>query len=416
MLLQLHQLRRQMCRGAYALDVDAIRWRAGDPGKRHATAARRTFSRLHLGTGGGLSVAVESLEAALSDMRELVVLLGGCPRVARQPYSAYLLMESCMFGRQMEKEQIIGFLLRSSQDLDVLPILGPREVGKWTLVEHVCLDERVRKHFAHIHRLSSDYEHHLSLIDGAARSLIVVGLDGGGGSGEEEERWRRLHASVRRRAHGGSKFILISRAGAHAGLGTAPPLWLRAPRREELWYFFRALAFGGADPEGLPKLLRVAMALFAGIHDPAAFAAAGLIAASLRADLSARSWRRVLGVYAGATDWRGVFLCRPVNGAPGVPCTFRDRRKSTGAATARSVLPGVTMLDLVTGGAVLPGGETRFDVLVWRSRIPPYASYVATCDVGRARQVVAVEKKRARTRRRRQQGEERDELISLKKR
>jgi len=104
-----------------------------------------------------------------------------------------------------------------------------------------------------------------------------------------------------------------------------------------------------------------------------------------------------------------------VKGAPGVPCTFRDRRKSTGAATARSVLPGVTMLDLVTGGAVLPGGETRFDVLVWRSRIPPYASYVATCDVGRARQVVAVEKKRAR-RRRGQQGEERDELISLKKR
>ncbi|RLM92191.1 disease resistance protein RGA2-like [Panicum miliaceum] len=316
-LLQLDQLRREMCRGAYELDVDALRRRAGDPRKRHATAARRTFSRLRLGTGGGLSAVVESLEAAL-------------------------------------------------------------------------------------------------LIDGTERSLIVVGL-AGGGAGEEEERWRRFHASVRRRAHGGSKIILISRAGAHAGLGTAPPLRLRAPRWEELWYFFRALAFGGADPEGRPELLRVAMALFAGIHDPATFAAAGTIAASLRADLSARSWRRVLGVFAGATDRCGVFLRRPVKDAPGVLCAFRDRRKSTGAATARSELPGVTMLDLVTGSAVLPvpGGGTRFDVLVWRSRIPPYASYVATCDIGRSRQVVAVEKKRARKRRRGQQGEERDELDEL---
>ncbi|RLN22373.1 disease resistance protein RGA2-like [Panicum miliaceum] len=330
-LLQLDQLRRDMCRGAYVLDVDALRRRAGDSRQRHATA--RTFSRLRLGTEGGLSVVVESLEAELSDMRELVVLLSGCPRVARQPYSAYLLMESCMFGRQMEKEQIVSFLLRPSQDLDVLP----------------------------------------------------------------------------------PSSALTSWAGAHAGLGTAPPLRLRAPRREELWYFFRALAFGAADPEERPELLRVAMALFACIHDPAAFAAAGLIAASLRADLSARSWRRVLAMFAGATDWRGVFLCRPVKDAPGVPCAFRDRRKSTGAATARSELPGVTMLDLVTGGAVLPlpGGGTRFDVLVWRSRIPPYASYVATCDVGRARQVVAVEKKRAHKRRGHQQGEERDELAEM---
>ncbi|PUZ57431.1 hypothetical protein GQ55_5G430100 [Panicum hallii var. hallii] len=146
-LLQLDQLRREMCRGAYELDVDALRRRAGDPRKRHATAERRTFSRLRLGTGGGLSAVVESLEAALCDMRELVVLFGCCPRVARQPYSAYLLMESCMFGRQVEKEQIIGFLLQPSQDLDVLPIVGPREVGKRTLVEHVCLDERLdRRH------------------------------------------------------------------------------------------------------------------------------------------------------------------------------------------------------------------------------------------------------------------------------
>ena len=83
---------------------------------------------------------LNTIEAALSDMKEeFVVLLGACPRLNRQPYCAYLFMERCMFGRQMEKEQIIGFLLQPAQDFDVLPIIGPHEVGKRTLVEHACV-------------------------------------------------------------------------------------------------------------------------------------------------------------------------------------------------------------------------------------------------------------------------------------
>jgi hypothetical protein len=56
---------------------------------------------------------------------------------------------------------------------------------------------------------------------------------------------------------------------------------------------------------------------------------------------------------------------------------FYDRRKSTGKA--RSELPKVTMMEVVEG--VVARGEKRFDVLVWQSRIPPYASYVVTCDM-----------------------------------
>ncbi|CAO2207759.1 unnamed protein product [Urochloa humidicola] len=306
MLLQLNQLRRDLYRGTYVLD--ALRWRAEDPRKRHAAASRQPFS-LPLRMGG-LSVVAESLEAALRDMREFIVLIGGCPRVARQPYSAHLFMESCMFGRHSEKEQIITFLLHPARDSDVLPIIGPYKVGKRTLVEHVCLDKRVREHFVKFHRLNGDdldlqshgHEHHLSLIDGNARSLIVIDLADDDCDPADEERWRRFHSSVRRRAHRESKIILICGPEAHAGLDTLPPLRLRAPRQEELWYFFRALAFGGADPEERPELLRVAMAVLAVIQDdPALFAAASIIAALLRADMSARSWRHVLSVFAGAT-------------------------------------------------------------------------------------------------------------------
>ncbi|CAO2180417.1 unnamed protein product [Urochloa humidicola] len=414
MLLQLNQLRGEMCRGAYLLD--ALTRRAVEPTRRrsHATAASRSF-QLPRGGGarGGLSAAVESMEAALTDMKEFVVLLGGRPLLNRQPYSTYLYMERCMFGRQMEKEQVVSFLLQPAQDLEVLPVIGPHEVGKRTLVEHACLDERVQDHFTKIHYLNSDdlilpdHDHHQSLTNTAQRSLFVINLAGG----EDKELWKRFHSSFRRRAHRESKVIIISRTEAHSGLGTVPPLWLRALRREELWYYFKVMAFGGTDPEDRPELVRIAMALFAGILDSTGipdltpFAAACKFAASLRADVSARSWRRVLRVFAGVTMLQlgagEPWIYHPrvqVYGAPDAPGLFYNHRKSTGIA--RSELPKVAML--VVGHGVIPGGEKRFVMLVWQSRIPPYASYIVTCDMEKAAQV-EVGKKRHPNKRRRDQ-------------
>jgi len=355
-----------------------------------------------------VSVVVNTLEAALSDMKEeFVVLLGTCPRLNRQPYCAYLFMERCMmFGRQMEKEQSIGFLLHpaTAQDFDVLTVIGPHEVGKGTLLEHACLDERVRGHFAKIHHLRSDdldlqshdhhdHHQHQGFIDSASAAIFVIDLAGGEG-GEEEERWRRFCSSMRRRAHGEMKIIIISRTERHSALGTVPPLRLRAPRREELWYLFKALSFGGADPEERPELVRIAMALFDNIPDCALFAAASKLAAALHADLSARSWRRVLkvsdsdGVIVRVTEPQlgaavggprrpeekigHYYPSVPVKDAPNAPCLFYGRRKSPGMT--RSELPTVTMMEVIEGG-VVARGEKRFDVLVWQSRIPPYASY-----------------------------------------
>ncbi|XP_006645723.2 uncharacterized protein LOC102716084 [Oryza brachyantha] len=280
MLLQLRNLRWEMCRAAHALD--ALRIRAAAAGRRHRFLRQSLLllsSSDSLGGGGGDGTVMASLEAALSDAKELVVLLGGCPRLTRQPYSAYLFMERCMFGRQMEMEQIIDFLLRPACSLagdpnpGVLPVVGGREVGKRTLVEHVCIHERVRQYFAKILRLSSDDlmaagdhdDEHRSLgIDPSARSLVVVDLVGD----VEEEPWRRLCSSVRRES-GDSKVVIICRKAEHATrLGTAPrPVTLARLRRPELWYFFRALAFGGADPEDRPEMVAIAAEIFAGICD-----------------------------------------------------------------------------------------------------------------------------------------------------
>nr|XP_034578978.1 uncharacterized protein LOC117842605 [Setaria viridis] len=49
----------------------------------------------------------------------------------------------------VEMERVINFLLHEEPPVDgkigVLPIVGPGKVGKTTLVEHVCRDERRRK-------------------------------------------------------------------------------------------------------------------------------------------------------------------------------------------------------------------------------------------------------------------------------
>ncbi|TVU32211.1 hypothetical protein EJB05_23933, partial [Eragrostis curvula] len=393
MLQQLNQLRLEMCRCAYVLDAFT----------RRAVGSNRT----------SLAMVVERLEAELRNMKEFVVLLGSCPRVPQQPYSTYLFMERCIFGRQMEKEKLIGFLLQPAQDLDVLPIIGPHEIGKQTLVEHVCLEDRVREHFSKIHRLNScdlDLPIHRSLVDATARSLIVIDFTGDA----DEESWRRFHMSMRRRGNGESKVVIISRTERHASLGTVPPLRLRAPRREELWYFFKALAFGGAVPEERPELVRVAMALFDSIPDCTPFVAASKIAASLRADLSARSWRRLLRVGAGETmlqldrpeeeeEEQSLFM--PVKDAPNTPCLLYNRRKATGVA--QSELPKMTMLELL--GSAVPAGVQRVDVLDWQSRIPPYASYLATCDMERARQMVVESAAKKRIPNKRRRGQQHDD-------
>lgn len=101
-----------------------------------------------------------SLESIIADMKEFVVFLSCYPPMHRQPYCKYLLLENCMFGRQSEQERVINFLLQEdlpgAEILPVLPIIGPTRVGKSTLVEHVCHDERVRRYFSLIVLYSGD--------------------------------------------------------------------------------------------------------------------------------------------------------------------------------------------------------------------------------------------------------------------
>jgi hypothetical protein len=161
MLHQLSILIKEMYRGYYTLDVFRYRARGEDRIKDHQVSnsfapsefnpAKRLCFYSGSNKGAAKAVLLEqvlgSIRDTIEDLSEFVMFLCTCPRLHRQPYTMHLLLNKCMFGRQMEMEHIMNFLLQEesacgAEDLAVLPIIGPGKVGKSTLIEHACDDEK----------------------------------------------------------------------------------------------------------------------------------------------------------------------------------------------------------------------------------------------------------------------------------
>lgn len=73
----------------------------------------------------------------------------------------HLLLDRCVFGRQMELERVMDFLRQTKSpgtetSVDILPIVGPVHVGKSTLVSNVCNNENVRNLFSQILLVGED--------------------------------------------------------------------------------------------------------------------------------------------------------------------------------------------------------------------------------------------------------------------
>ncbi|CAL4966592.1 unnamed protein product [Urochloa decumbens] len=183
LLSHLKALTVGMYRGRFALEVtdldDATNAIDGDDNSTAAAAAgkrpfalcsafnskakRSRVTRLILGAGGGggdgterLAAMVEELEGLTRDyMRQFIMLVQGYPRRIHRPVTTALYMDRCVFGRHVEKERIVDFLLHGGPPnrapfLSALAVVGAKKVGKTTLVKHACDDERVRGHFAAI--------------------------------------------------------------------------------------------------------------------------------------------------------------------------------------------------------------------------------------------------------------------------
>ncbi|KAF8678612.1 hypothetical protein HU200_046231 [Digitaria exilis] len=236
------------------------------------------------------------------DMKELVMFLSCYSPTRREPYSGHLWLANRMFGREAEQEKIIRFLLEpepsGTESLGVLPVIGRARVGKSTLVEHVCLDERVRRHFSLIvfflgeGDIEDDGENgivkHRDLDSAAGKSLVVIELDG---DVEDKTWWRRTVAALKgRRTTPVSKIIVTSRSEKIASFGTTQALEMKLLPREAYWYFFKTIAFGSTDAEDQPELASVLMEMADLLNR--SFISANLFGGLLRANPCSQFWQR----------------------------------------------------------------------------------------------------------------------------
>jgi GTPase SAR1 family protein len=303
----------------------------------------------------------------------------------------------------MEREQAISFLLQAEPTgkLGVLAIVGPGFIGKSTFVEHVCEDERVRDYFSLILFYSKNdlkdetvrtfrdncVIRHQNITSDVERSLVVIELLGDVDKGT----WKRLlHTSERCMTHG-SKIIITSRSENMASFGTTKAMQLNCLSREAYWYFFKMLVFGSMDLEEHPKLTSIAMEL--ALEMRGSFISAYHVAAILRDNFSARFWCEflshvrehtqnnisLLGEYPVEEDrpryaWS---MAKTRRFSEDIKFVLRCVDNPKGPA-AHGEVPRIPVLDLLSWSwSSMPG---KFEILCWRSVIPPYYSYVYACE------------------------------------
>jgi len=351
-----------------------------------------------------LQKSLDVLSSMIIDMKEIVVFVMSYPRLYRQPYSMHLLVGNCMFGRQMETELVISFLLHAQphgpKELEVLPIVGPGKVGKTTLVAHVCKDARVRDHFSEILFL---HEHDLTGVDLAAlkegyvtehqnhgsnsnkegrRLLIVVELVGT----LTEDVWNRLYSGSVEHVPSGSKIIVTSRSDEIIKFGTNQPLSLKYLSHEAYWYFFKMITFGSMDPEMHPRFARMAMEI-ARMHN-GCFIGANMIGCLLSDNIDFHFWCKVLGFLRGT-------IRKHVSKLGGHPFDLINEKKPAHLGrmcapsedfvlhyeyqrSSQEDVPEIRIQDVIYGSVKAQG---KFEALGWRSRIPPYHSYINVCEI-----------------------------------
>ncbi|PUZ68242.1 hypothetical protein GQ55_2G009900 [Panicum hallii var. hallii] len=413
-LQQLDMLRDAMHHGYYILDT--FRYQSHSEEEAKGQVMSNSLSLLKVNSLQGLcsssrnTLILEQLQKSLDDLssmiidvEELAVFLMSYPRLYRQPYSMHLLVGNCMFWRQMETERVISFLLHtqphSPKELEVLPIVGPGKVGKSTLVAHVCKDERVRDHFSEIlflrgHDLTgadlavlkegyvTEHQNDGSNSNKKGRLLIVVELVGT----LTEDVWNRLYSGSIQHVPSGSKIIVTSRSDEIIKFGTTRPLSLKYLSYEAYWYFFKMLTFGSMDPEMHPRLARMAMEIAGCMNG--CFIGANMIGCLLRDNIDFHFWYKVLAFLRGTVK-------KHVSKFGGHPFDLINEKKPAHLGrmftpsedfvlhyeyqcSSQEDVPKIRVQDVIYGSVKAQG---KFEALGWRSRIPPYHSYVTVCEI-----------------------------------
>ncbi|KAJ1295971.1 hypothetical protein BS78_01G263200 [Paspalum vaginatum] len=338
-----------------------------------------------------LDSVLENVETTVTNMKEFVILLMGCQRIQRGPYDTHLYIDSFMFGRSVEKQQIINILLEDDPPLSapaVLPIIGGCYVGKKTLVGHACRDNRVLSHFSSIlHMNADDVQRNGPELFTRTRTLAIVEFL----SDVDDDCWARFYSSSTCMGRG-SKVVIISRLESVARFGTMKPIRLNNLPQEEYTYLFKVLSFGSTNQDEHPQLACIGMEIAKMLRG--LLLSANVIADMLRKNLSVQYWLHILGRFRNVVESN---LCEfgehpkhlvdkrhPVDvtrfAPPSVHSSLRLMPTRVESSTTVQIeRSDATFGDLIAGSGRATALPKEFEIVIWRSRLPPYTTFVATC-------------------------------------
>jgi hypothetical protein len=304
-----------------------------NPAKRMrvvASAVKTALSRRPLGAGENeIDRVLESLQGVSSDLPEFIMLLQGYQTI-RRPLATNIFLEGQMFGRHVEKETIINFLLHDSGSnltgkLGVLPIVGDIGVGKTTLVQHACDDPRVRSHFPVImsfnfsctyaiatgeatvvlkskHVTGIDMEDPLQLIkrDFGNKRFLMVFEDV---DMRKKQILEELLPSLSCGTKGSKIIFTTNNRRVAASMGTVEPIILKVLPHPEYWFFFKAHAFAGRGVEENPRLVAAGKAIARKLNG--SFFGAKTIGGLLKDHPNPKCWCEVMRSNIGGLTLRG---------------------------------------------------------------------------------------------------------------
>ncbi|KAL6845056.1 hypothetical protein ACP4OV_024551 [Aristida adscensionis] len=419
MLQQLQKLREAMYKGCYLLDTVSYRMlqqeRASDqvgthsfaltkfsPGKRLCFSTRNMNIACQDDEVKEVQKMLGTLHSIIDDMAEFIVFLKFYPPISREPYNKYLFVENCMFGRQEEMEKIINFLLQpeppEAQGFQVLPIIGPRRVGKSTLVEHVCYDERVHNHFSSIilcrgeggsvvkKQTRGSHERSLVIMDQTDDLVDLV---------QYERQCNKLYYTGTQLPPG-SKVIITSISENILRLGTTRAIRLNFLPWEAYWYFFKVMAFGSTNPEEHPELASIAMDIAADLHG--SFMGANIIGGYMRANMQNWFWRKILELQINHIERNNLLFGEHPHSLlqknqtaylwsmsnMDLKACYREKYHH------QNEIPKIMLHEIQIGSAEPHG---KFEVVIWKSHIPPYHSYVMSCEMEAPQHMIAKKKR-----------------------
>ncbi|GJN24360.1 hypothetical protein PR202_gb12097 [Eleusine coracana subsp. coracana] len=416
MTYQLNILRKETYRGFFAMDKFRIRRNdAKDhdvsnssslsklcPAKRFFFSTkdlRFFFSTEDTQGNNELKQLIRNLNDIITDASELVVFLKNYPPMYRQPYNMHLFIGKCIFGRQMEMDRIIDFLLQKEhpcmKSVDILPIVGPGYVGKSTLVAHVCNNKIVRNHFSQIVIVNGDdindkkltmlkdggrIIHQNCALGGNERSLVVIEFS----ENVDKAAWNSWHLSLVGYLIKGSKIIITSRSDKIIKFGTTQPLRLNFLPLEAYWYFFKILIFGSADPSDHPKLESIGMEMARVMSG--SFIAANQISGLLRDNFISQYWCTYLAAMRENIKRNiSLFGDHPHHlTQKGKPTSYRISTDEHlvcyhyRSSLTEDNVPAIPLFDVLFGKVKCEG---ELEACLWKSHILPYKSYITKCMV-----------------------------------